>query len=48
MLRCFQMGITVADLEVLSIGMVFDMFTESDNDSFDYKPVANQDDFDKF
>lgn len=48
MLRCFQMGVSIADLEVLSIGTVFDMLTEADNDSFDYKPMANQDDFDKF
>lgn len=48
MLRCFQCGIRMADLEALSIGMVFDIFTESDNDNFDYKPLANQSDFDKF
>ena len=48
MLRCFQIGLTVADLEVLSMGTVFDMFTESGNDSYDYKQVANQKDFDSF
>ena len=48
MLRCFQAGLHISDLEVLSIGMVFDIFTESDNDSFDYKQLANQNDFDKF
>lgn len=48
MLRCFQMGITLADLEVLSIGMVFDMLAERQNDSYEYKEHATQDDFDKF
>ena len=42
------MGLHIADLEALSVGMVFDMLTEAENDSFDYKQVANQSDFDKF
>lgn len=42
------MGITLADLEVLSIGMVFDMIAEHQNDSYEYKELATQDDFDKF
>ncbi len=47
-LRCFQVGLHIADLEFLSMGMVFDIFTESRNDNYDYKQVANQEDFDKF
>ncbi len=42
------MGITLADLEVLSVGMVFDMLAERQNDSYEYKELATQDDFDKF
>lgn len=42
------MGITLADLEVLSVGMVFDMFAERQNDSYEYKELATQEDFDKF
>lgn len=42
------MGLTLADLEVLSMGTVFDMITEHDNDSYDYKQLASQEDFDKF
>lgn len=38
----------MADLEQLSIGTVIDIFTESDNDNYDYKQVATQSDFDKF
>lgn len=48
MLRCFQCGISIADLEQLSIGTVIDMFIESGNDNFEYKQVANQSDFDNF
>lgn len=48
MLRCFQIGLHIADLEALSMGMVFDLFTESGNDSYDYGDVANQADFDNF
>lgn len=42
------MGITLADLEVLSVGMVFDMLAERQNDSYEYKELATQEDFDKF
>lgn len=47
-LRCFQIGIHIADLEALSIGTVFDLFTEADNDSYPYQDMANQADFDRF
>lgn len=48
MLRCFQMGIRMADLEALSMGMVFDMITEHSNDSCEYNDLATQEDFDKW
>ncbi len=48
MLRCFQIGLHISDLEAISIGMVYDLITESGNDSYEYKDVANQEDFDKF
>jgi len=38
----------MTDLEHLSVGMVNDMFTEKSNDSYEYKQVANQSDFDNF
>lgn len=47
MLRCVQCGISISDLDLLSIGMVNDMFTESQNDSFNYKYLATQEDIDK-
>lgn len=48
MLRCFQVGLHIADLEYLSVGMVLDIFTESGNDNYEYKDVATQADFNKF
>ena len=32
MLRCVQIGLSVVDLERLSLGMVYDMMTEYNND----------------
>lgn len=48
LLRVAQIGIPIRDLELLTIGMVSDMFTESCNDDADYDRPATQDDFDKF
>lgn len=48
LLRCVQLGISIRDLDLLTIGMVNDMFVESRNDDYDWKPVATQEDFDRF
>jgi len=49
LLRCVQLGLSMADLELLSIGLVNDMFTEMENDDFDgWHEVAGQADFDAF
>ena len=48
LLRVAQLGIPIRDLELLSIGMVSDMFIESCNDENEYDQLASQDDFDKF
>jgi hypothetical protein len=42
------MGISIRDLDLLTIGMVNDMYTESANDNYDYKELATQEDFDRF
>ena len=47
LLRVVQCGISVRDLELLSIGMVFDMFTESGNDTVEYAEIATQEDIDR-
>lgn len=47
MLRCVQLGISISELELLSIGMINDMFIESKNDSYDYPVMATQEDIDR-
>ncbi len=48
LLRCVQLGISIRDLDLLTIGMVNDMYAESSNDSADYAVIAGQNDFDTF
>ncbi len=48
LLRCVQLGISIRDLDLLTIGMVNDMYAESSNDEWNYNTVATQKDFDKF
>lgn len=46
MLRTVQCGISISDLELLSIGMVNDIFIEMKNDDYEYPVVATQEDID--
>lgn len=48
LLRCVQLGLSIRDLNLLTIGMVNDMYIESRNDEYKYAVVATQDDFDRF
>nr|DAZ41300.1 MAG TPA: hypothetical protein [Caudoviricetes sp.] len=48
LLRCVQIGLSIRDLDLLTIGMVNDMYTESSNDDYKYPEVATQEDFDRF
>ena len=49
LLRCIQLGLSMADLEMLSIGLINDMYAESRNDDYKgYKQLATQADFDRF
>lgn len=48
LLRCIQAGIPLSDLDMLSVGMVYDILTESRNDGEEYEHIATQDDFDRF
>lgn len=48
LLRCTQLGLTMADLELLSIGLINDMYVESRNDDCKYATLATQEDFDRF
>ena len=47
--RCVQLGLSLGELDMLTIGMVNDMFSERENDDFDgWHEVAGQADFDSF
>lgn len=47
MLRCCQIGIRVSELDLVTIGMVNDMYIEQSNDSETYPYKATQEDFDR-
>ena len=46
LLRCVQLGLSMGDLDFLTIGLVNDMFTERENDECHYDVLADQRDFD--
>ena len=48
LLRCVELGIGIADLDLLTIGLVLDMWTEKSNDDISYDRMATQEDYDKF
>ena len=48
MLRCVQLGLAIADLDLLTIGLVNDMFSEMGRDKISWREEANQSDFDRF
>ena len=48
MLRCKEMGFSVAELEEVEFGLVLDMMTEKGNDECTYPFKASQNDFNKF
>lgn len=48
LLRCCEVGLSMSDLDELTVGMVNDMFIEKSNDSYDWKEMANQEDMDNF
>lgn len=48
MLRAAQIGIAIRDLDLLSIGLVLDMHTETSNDDFEYPIAATQEDYNNF
>lgn len=48
LLRAVQLGISIQDMDLLSIGLILDMHTENMNDEVKYPNLATQDDFDTF
>ena len=48
LLRCVQLGISIRGLDLITVGLVDDMYIEGDNDNEKYAQVATQRDFDLF
>lgn len=48
LLRAFELGLSVADLEELNYGDVIDMLIESHNDTYEYPLAPTQADIDAF
>ena len=49
LLRCVQIGLSLSELDLLTIGVVSDMFTEKEDGEYDgWYEVAGQSDFDAF
>ena len=47
LLRCTDVGISIRDLDLLTIGLVLDMWTEKANDRVKYRRIENQREIDK-
>ena len=47
MLRCVQLGLSIADLDLLTIGLVNEMFNESGRDGIEWREEASQSDMDR-
>ena len=48
MLRCVELGLNIADLDLLTIGSVNDMFNEKSRDSMEWREEASQANMNKF
>ncbi len=48
LIRCVQLGIHISELDLLTIGMVNDMYAESRNDEYKYPVLASQEQMDSF
>ena len=46
LLRCMEVGISIPDLDLLTIGLVMDIWTEKGNDGSEYAVLASQEDMD--
>lgn len=47
-LRAAQLGLSLKDLEEITMGMFTDMFTERANDDYNYPQVATAEDYANF
>lgn len=47
-LRALQIGLTLSDLDELTVGDVMDILVEHANDDYEYPKKATQADFERF
>jgi hypothetical protein len=43
-----EVGISMQDLDLLTIGLIMDLWTEKGNDGVTYATLATQEDFDRW
>lgn len=48
LLRCVQIGLSMADLDTLTLGMVYELFAEKANDSYEWGEEATLEDIENF
>ena len=48
LLRCVQLGISIRDLDLLTVGLVNDLYIESDYDTENYALIGTQAQMDAF
>ena len=48
LLRCKQLGLSMTELDLLTIGLINDMFSERERDDEKWSILAGQDAMDKF
>lgn len=48
MLRCAELRLTAQDLDEMTMGMVYDMLTEAENDRYDWPLKGTQQDIEFF
>ena len=48
LLRCVQIGLSISELDLLTIGTVNDIYTEMSNDDYNYPALATQEQMDRF
>lgn len=47
MLRSVQLGLSISDLDLVTMGTVYDMINESNRDSIEWREQATQADMDR-
>ncbi len=48
LLRAVQLGVHISEMDLLTIGIINDMYTEMQRDEEPHAQIASQDDMDRF